>query len=165
VTARTTPFDSNRETFYDLLEVDVRATSSEITRAYRRRMKECHPDRMPPGERERTEVVCRHLNHAYATLKDPIRRRQYDQSIQVQEVQDQIMNRYVGGLGGPGLRGQDPHGQRLRRELTDFEKAEMRMTDRSAMFSLVRAVVVLTIGVIALMLLYALLASAIGAMF
>ncbi len=163
--ARTTPFDSNRETFYDLLEVDIRATTSDITRAYRQRMKECHPDRMPPAERERTEMVCKHLNHAYATLKDPIRRRQYDQSIQVQAVQDQIMNRYVGGLGGPGLRGQDLHGQRLRRQPTEFEKAEIRMTDRSAMFSLVRAVVVLTIGVIALMLLYALLASAIGAMF
>ena len=165
VSARTTPFDPNRETLYDLLGVDKRATSTDITRAYRQMMKACHPDRLPPAERERTEVLCKHLNHAYATLKDPAKRKQYDDSIRAHEVQDQIMNRYVGGLGGPGLGGHDLHGSRFRREMTEFEKAEMRVTDRAAMLSLIRAVVVLTLAVIVLLLGYALVASAAGILF
>lgn len=165
VTSRTTPFDPDRETLYDLLGVDKRATQKDITRAYRQRMKEHHPDRLPPSERERTEIFAKHINHAYATLKDPMKRKQYDDSIRAQEVQDQIMNRYVGGLGGPGLGGQDLHGQRFRREMTDFERAEVRVADRSATLSLLRAVVFLTVVVIALMLGYALVASAVGLLF
>ena len=165
MTSRSTSFDPNRETLYDLLGVDVRAPLPEITRAYRERMKEHHPDRVPPERREQTEIICKHINHAYATLKDPGKRKQYDDSIRVQHVQDQIMNRYVGGLGGPGLGGHDLHGQSLRREMTDFEKAERRLTDRSAMLSLLRAVVALTVFVIVGLIGYALLAAAIGTLF
>lgn len=165
VPTRSTPFDPNRETLYDLLGVDVRASLPDITRAYRQRMKEYHPDRVPPEQRERTEIICKHINHAYATLKDPGKRKQYDDSIRAQEVQDQIMNRYVGGLGGPGLGGHDRHGQGLRRELTDFEKAEKRITDRSAMLSLLRAVVFLTMVVILGLIGYGLLAAAIDILF
>ena len=50
-----------------------------------------------------------------------------------QELQDQIMNRYVGGLGGPGLGGHDLHGSRLRRELTDQVRERSEGYDAIAM--------------------------------
>lgn len=159
---RTATTDPNADTYYQMLGVDFRATPADITRAYRRLMKECHPDRQPPSRRERSELLCRNLNQAYATLKDPIKRRQYDQTIRTQELQDQIMNRYVGGLGGPGMKGQDLHGSNLRRERTEFEKAEQRMTDRAAMFSLLRAFVFITAVVIGLLLAFAVLAALAG---
>lgn len=162
MTSRTASTDPNQDTYYQLLGVEFRATTAEITRAYRQAMKECHPDRMPPSEREENEQLCKFINHAYATLKDPVKRRQYDQTIRTQELQDQIMNRYVGGLGGPGMGGHDLHGSRLRRELTEFEKAEARRTSRSAMFSLFRAFVLLTVVVIGLLLVFALLSTAAG---
>lgn len=159
---RTTTTDPNVDTLYQLLGVDFRATPAEITRAYRKLMKECHPDRQPPSQRERTEVLCKNLNQAYATLKDPIKRRQYDQSIRTQELQDQIMNRYVGGLGGPGLTGHDPHAGHLRRERTEFEKAELRQADRTAIFSLLRAFVLITVVGIVLLLVFAVLSALAG---
>ena len=159
MSSRTASIDPDRDTYYTLLGVDYRATTADITRAYRRRMKEWHPDRVPQSRREETEAVARQLNDAYATLKDPVKRQQYDRDIRVQELQDQIMNRYVGGLAGPGLGGHDLHGESLRRERTEFEKAESRRTTREAMLSLLRAFVVLTVLAIGLLLVFAVLAT------
>lgn len=107
------------------------------------------------------ENLCKQINHAYAVLKNPIKRKQYDQQIRVQEVQDQIMNRYVGGLGGPGLGGHDMHASHLRRQPTAFERAEQRRTDRSAMLSLLAVFVLMTVGAIGLLLVFALLSTAV----
>lgn len=154
---RTVPTGPNADTYYQMLGVDFRASTADITKAYRSLMKECHPDRVPPSQREETELFCKNLNHAYAVLKDPVKRQQYDRTIKTQEVQDQIMNRYVGGLGGHDL-----HGQSLRREMTDFEKAEMRQTDRSAMISLLTSFILMTAFVIGLLLVFAILSTIAG---
>lgn len=154
--------EPNADTYYQLLGIDFRATPAEVTRAYRRLMKTCHPDRVGPSRRASAEQFCKNVNQAYTVLRDPIRRREYDQSIRVQEVQDQIMNRYVGGLGGPGPATHDLHASKLRREPTAFERAEMRQADRSATFSLIGAFVAVTIGVIGLILVFALLTTVVG---
>lgn len=162
MTSRTAQLDPNHDTYYQLLGVDFRATTADITKAYRQVMMECHPDRVPPAKREETEQFCKFVNHAYATLKDPIKRKQYDDTIRAQELQDQIMNRYVGGLGGPGLTGHDPHASHLRRERTEFEKAELRQADRTAIFSLLRAFVLITVVGIVLLLVFAVLSALAG---
>jgi DnaJ-class molecular chaperone len=154
--------DPNADTHYQLLGLDFRATPAEVTRAYRRKMKDCHPDLVAPARRGQAERYCQNINQAYAILKDPIKRREYDQSIRVQEVQDQVMNRYVGGLGGPAAGGHDPHASKLRRPPTAFERAEMRQADRSATFSLLGAFAVVTIGAIVVILVVALLATVAG---
>lgn len=140
-----------QETYYDLLGVDITATTPQITRAYRQKMLACHPDRQPPAERERTEALCKNINLAYATLKDPLKRKRYDDTIRAEQVQEQIMNRYVGGFGGPGMAGFDPHAAHLRRAETPVETAERRHANRVAMLSLVRAVLVLAVVVVALL--------------
>lgn len=154
--------DTREETYYDLLGVDVTATATEITRAYRHKMKECHPDRQPPAERERMETLCKAINLAYATLKDPLKRKQYDDSIRAEQVQQEIMNRYVGGLGGPGMGGFDPYAAHLRREETPIERAERRHANRVAMLSLVRAVVVFLVAIVAILVVLAVAMTAGG---
>jgi curved DNA-binding protein CbpA len=153
--------DTREETLYDLLGVDVTATLPEITRAYRRVMKDCHPDRLPPAERERTEALCKTINLAYATLKDPLKRKEYDDTIRAAQVQQEIMNRYVGGLGGPGMPGYDPHGADLRREETPIERAERLHANRVAMLSLLRAVLVFLVVIVAILVVLA-VASTVG---
>ena len=150
---------TRQETYYELLGVDITATTPEITRAYRKMMKECHPDRQPPNERERMEVLCKAINLAYATLKDPRKRKQYDDTIRAGQVQEEIMNRYVGGFGGPGLAGFDPHAAHLRREETPVEKAERRHANRVAMLSLLRAVAVLLVVIVAILVVVAILTT------
>ena len=147
--------DTREETWYDLLGVDITATTSEITRAYRQKMKECHPDRHPPAERARMESHCKAVNLAYATLKNPLKRKQYDDTIRAEQVQQEIMNRYVGGLGGPGMSGFDPGAAHLRRAETPIERAERLHANRVAMLSLVRAVVVFLVAILAILLVFA----------
>ena len=53
-----------------------------------------------PGKLQQAQIA--ELNHAYATLTDPIRRKQYDQSIRSEAMQSEIMGRYVGGFAFEG---------------------------------------------------------------
>lgn len=159
---RAQQIDPNADTFYQLLGIDFRATPNEVARAYRQKMKSCHPDRFPAAQRDGMENLCKQINNAYTVLKDPVKRQQYDRQMRIQEVQDQIMNRYVGGLGGPGINGHDPHAAHLRRQPTAFERAEQRHADRSAMFSLLGVFVLMTAVGIGLLLIFAVLSSVAG---
>lgn len=58
---------------YALLQVDASASAAEIRAAFRRLALRHHPDRSPGSQ---ARMVA--LNRAYALLRDPERRRQYD---------------------------------------------------------------------------------------
>ena len=64
------------ENYYDVLQVDTACTSSEIKRAFRKKVKETHPDvyGVDGAEYERMHLLLR----AYETLLDPEKRRTYD---------------------------------------------------------------------------------------
>lgn len=66
-----------REDLYGLLGVSQRASQEEIRRTYRRLARENHPDANPddPQAEERFKKI----QHAYATLSDPGKRRAYDE--------------------------------------------------------------------------------------
>lgn len=68
-------------TYYDDLEVPVSATADEIKAAYRRLAQDYHPDRNQGATepvRRMAEERLKRANLAYATLKDPEKRRRYD---------------------------------------------------------------------------------------
>ena len=149
------PPDPDEANYYQLLGVRSGASAAEITSAYRRAMKRSHPDRVHPDRRVAAEELAKLLNRAYATLANPITRQSYDRSVRAQEMQDQLMRRYVGGFGGPGIGGADPFAQALRREMSPAERADQRRAERSAMLSLLLIFVVATAVVIALIVLWA----------
>jgi DnaJ-class molecular chaperone len=66
-----------QKNYYDILHVPETATEDEIKKAYRKLAKEFHPDRHP-GESE-AEAKFKEVGEAYEVLKDPEKRRKYDE--------------------------------------------------------------------------------------
>lgn len=144
--------DQSQDNYYRLLNVDLTASTSEITRAYRVAIKRAHPDRALPELRDAAEEITKDLNRAYGVLGDPAKRRAYDQTIKSIMIQDQIMNRYVSGLGTSKA---DPFATNLKRTMSAREEREHRQSDRSAMYSILSAFLVLLIGGLGLLALFA----------
>jgi len=153
---RADPRSPDADTYYQMLSVPYTASAAEITKAYREAMKRYHPDRVRPDQRPAAEELCKDLNRAYRTLSNPIERVAYDRTVRVQEVQDQIMRRYVGGFTGPASGGVDPFAQSMKRDLTAGEKRDRRKSERSAMVSLLSIFLVVALGAIGLILIGAL---------
>ena len=78
--------------YYEVLEVSRSATDAEIKKAYRRLAREHHPD--VNKHDEEAEAKFKEIGEAYEALKDPQKRRTYDQF------------GHAGGPGGPGGFGQ-----------------------------------------------------------
>lgn len=146
--------DPNAEDYYSLLGVPFSATHAEITRAYRRAMKRAHPDRHHVEHRAQAEGLARQLNAAYAVLSDPIKRQAYDRSIRQQVIQDQIMQRYVGGFQAMDGAARPPTAE-PRRQPTEAERRERMEADRKAWMLLL----LVAIGITALIILAVVLAS------
>ena len=153
---RTDPHSPDADTYYQMLSVPYTASAAEITKAYREAMKRYHPDRVRPEQRPAAEELCKNLNRAYRTLSNPIERVAYDRTVRVQEVQDQIMRRYVGGFAGPASGGVDPFARAMKRDLSPGEKRDRQKSERSAMVSLLSIFLVVTLSAIGLILIGAL---------
>lgn len=78
--------------YYKILGVSKNATAEELKRAYRKLALEYHPDRNKSKE---AEAKFKELNAAYEVLKDPEKRRVYDQ------VGHSAFENGGGGAGGP----------------------------------------------------------------
>ena len=153
--------------YHDHNEQDRAATSDEIRRAYRTAMKEMHPDRhQGPGReagRARAEDQAKLLNRAYATLSKPESRRQYDQTIRTQAMQDELMSRYVGGFVEQWQSREAE--QFMRPTPTDAERREQARDTRQAMVTLLTAFVALAVIIIVLVVLYAVGQTLVNALF
>ena len=66
---------------YQVLGVAREATSHDITRAWRRRARDEHPDHRPPGAGTAAADRFRVLAEAYHVLSDPGRRAAYDRAL------------------------------------------------------------------------------------
>ncbi|EEB08008.1 DNAJ protein Xdj1 [Schizosaccharomyces japonicus yFS275] len=66
-------------TLYELLEVEVNASSDDIRKAYKRHALANHPDKVPETERATASVRFQKIQQAYDILRDPQSRSQYDQ--------------------------------------------------------------------------------------
>ena len=65
--------------YYETLGVDRTASDKEIKSAYRKMARKWHPDLHPAGEKEKAEEKFKQINEAYEVLKDPEKRKRYDQ--------------------------------------------------------------------------------------
>jgi len=75
-----------RKDYYKLLGVDRNFTEPELTKAYRKRCLESHPDRKPEEERPEAEKQFKEVQEAYEILKDPSKRQAYDAGADLEEI-------------------------------------------------------------------------------
>tara|TARA_B100000674_G_C37737702_1_gene867405 strand:+ start:195 stop:635 length:441 start_codon:yes stop_codon:yes gene_type:complete len=69
-----------KEDYYELLGVQPNASASAIKKAYRREVRKYHPDKHEGNDlAELAKERLAALNEAYDTLRDPSKRREYDQ--------------------------------------------------------------------------------------
>lgn len=68
----------SQRNYYHTLGAAAGAAQKEITRAYRRRARQLHPDLQPPERKQWAVEQMQQLNEAYAVLGDPVQRARYD---------------------------------------------------------------------------------------
>ena len=83
--------------YYQILEVDQRASKEVIEKAYRTLVKKYHPDLYATAQKKEAEMRLRELNEAYNILSDDFLREQYDfelrkESIRKEENQSSNQN-------------------------------------------------------------------------
>ncbi len=151
---------------YRVLDVPFTATRAEITSAYRRAMRQWHPDQFRGSDLQLAEENAKRLNHAYSVLSNPHQREVYDRSLRVEAIQTQIMERYVAGSSGWNLDGSGPlPADAPRRPLTTHQRNELRRSDRGAMRSTLTSFAIFAIAAILLLLLFTVMNTVIGAVF
>jgi curved DNA-binding protein CbpA len=83
--------------YYELFGVAPTATPEELARAHKRLAKECHPDLHP--DKEWATERFKEITHAYAVLRDPVTKGEYDRRRWAELGKDK--GRPEGGRGGP----------------------------------------------------------------
>jgi curved DNA-binding protein CbpA len=70
-------------TYYEVLEIDSRASTDEVERAYRRLARKVHPD-LNAGDPAKAEARMKLLNEIRDTLTDPLLRAGYDERLRLE---------------------------------------------------------------------------------
>lgn len=77
--------------YYLALGVSRHASALEVKDAYRRLVRQHHPD-ANPEEREASEAIMKQVLQAYATLSDPHKRARYDNELKLRAFEDSQQN-------------------------------------------------------------------------
>ena len=131
-------------TYYDFFEVAPSASQEQIRAAYLALMKQYHPDRVHPDERQERSDFAAVVNHRYDVLKEPARRARYDA----------MLARRI-------LRGSRPRGHRALLAGTTA-RVRQRRWDRSSVAAAILGCGIATVSIAALSLPSGFLASANG---
>src|SRR6266852_2528192 len=76
-------------TYYEVLEIDGRASTEDVERAYRRLARKVHPD-LAAGDPAKAEARMKLLNEIRDTLTDPLLRAGYDERLRLESFRERV---------------------------------------------------------------------------
>lgn len=76
--------------YYEILEVDVNASSEVIEKAYKTLIKKYHPDLQPEDKKQEAEIKVKLINEAYDTLSDKDKKENYDNKLKSIKEQERM---------------------------------------------------------------------------
>lgn len=71
--------------YYEILEVDVKASKEIIDKAFKVLAKRYHPDMQEENKKEWAEARFKEINEAYETLSNPDKKEKYDAQLEYEE--------------------------------------------------------------------------------
>ena len=80
--------------YYEILEVNTKASKEVIEKAYRVLVKRYHPDMQSKDKKENAEKKLKDINEAYKILSDEFLREQYDVELQ-KEIEQKYRDKYT----------------------------------------------------------------------
>ena len=76
--------------YYEILEVDKKASNKVIKGVYKLHIKEKHPDLFQGKEKLLAEERLKEINEAYEVLSDDVKRKEYDEALE-QELENKLI--------------------------------------------------------------------------
>lgn len=86
------------KTYYEILEVDRKATKEVIEKSYRKLAKKYHPDLQANSEKAKYGDIMAEINEAYSVLSNKDKRAEYDQELdfdKLDNVEETIKNKTI----------------------------------------------------------------------
>lgn len=81
--------------YYEILEVDPKASNEIIEKAYKTLVKKYHPDLQNPGQQKEFEEKMKLINEAYSVLSDDFKRATYDSQLQSEIISRQDYQKII----------------------------------------------------------------------
>lgn len=79
--------------YYEILEVDKNASQEVIEKAYRALAKKYHPDLQQGAKQQEYAEKMKIINEAYDVLSDSLKRQQFNEQLQKEQIQNQAISR------------------------------------------------------------------------
>ena len=81
--------------YYEILEVDKKASPEVIEKAYKTLVKKYHPDLQNENNHSKYEAKMKEINEAYSILSDDLKKSNYDEQLQQSDISVEKYNKVV----------------------------------------------------------------------
>ena len=81
--------------YYEILEVDKKASPEVIEKAYKTLVKKYHPDLQNENNHSKYEAKMKEINEAYSILSDDFKKSNYDEQLQQSDISVEKYNKLV----------------------------------------------------------------------
>ena len=87
--------EKNVKNYYEILEVDKKASPEVIEKAYKTLVKKYHPDLQNENNHSKYEAKMKEINEAYSILSDDFKKSNYDEQLQQSDISVEKYNKLV----------------------------------------------------------------------